>query len=155
LTVTTQSFNVPGSPSVTSYNVIATLAGTTRPNDWYIVSGHFDSTSENTSQAAPGSEDNGSGTAGVLEMARIFTAHPPDATVLFICFSGEEQGLYGSTAYASNLVSTGQNANIRAVLTMDMIGYTGDSDIDCLLETGSIGQFMIDAYSAAAAQYTT
>jgi len=152
MTVTTQSFTIP-SPSTTSFNVIATLTGTTRPNDWYIVGGHFDSLP--SSGASPGCEDNGSGTAGVLEMARIFAAHPPEATIIFICYSGEEQGLYGSTAHAAGLVTSGDNAKVHAVLTMDMIGYTGDSDIDCLLEAGSIAQFMIDAYSAAAAQYTT
>ncbi len=152
MTVTTPSFNIP-SPSTTSYNVVATLTGTTRPNDWYIVGGHFDSLP--SSGPSPGCEDNGSGTAGVLEMARIFAAHPPEATVIFICYSGEEQGLYGSTSHASGLVSSGDNAKVKAVLTMDMIGYTGDSDLDCLLETSSLGQFMIDAYSAAASQYTT
>ena len=152
MVVTTPSFNIP-SPSTTSYNVVATLTGTTRPNDWYIVGGHFDSLP--SSGASPGCEDNGSGTAGVLEMARIFAAHPPEATVIFMCYSGEEQGLYGSTSHASGLVSSGDNAKVKAVLTMDMIGYTGDSDLDCLLETSSLGQFMIDAYSAAASQYTT
>ncbi len=156
LTVTTPSFNIPGSGGgTTSYNVVATLTGTTRPNDWYIVGAHFDSTSQSPNSSAPGCEDNGSGTAAVLEMARIFTAHPPDATVIFMCYSGEEQGLYGSTSHASGLVSSGDNAKIRAVLIMDMIGYTGDSDLDCLLETSSLGQSMINAYSAAAAQYTT
>ncbi|MBK6424961.1 MAG: M28 family peptidase [Blastocatellia bacterium] len=154
LAVTTQSFNIP-SPSTTSFNVIATLTGTTRPDEWYIVGGHFDSTSQSTSTAAPGCEDNGSGTAGVLEMARIFAAHPPEATIIFVCYSGEEQGLYGGTAHAASLVTSGDDDKVQAVLTMDMIGYTGDSDLDCLLETNSSGQFMIDAYAAAAAQYTT
>jgi hypothetical protein len=75
--------------------------------------------------------------------------------VLFICYSGEEQGLYGSERHASSLVNTGDNAKVRAVFTMDMIGYTGDTDLDCLLETSSLGQFMIDALSENAAQYTT
>jgi hypothetical protein len=156
LTVTTQTFTVPGSPSVTGYNVVATLTGTTRPDDWYIVGGHYDAISTNDGHAsAPGCEDNGSGTAAVLEMARIFTANPPDATVIFMCYSGEEQGLYGSTDHASDLVATNDDEKVQAVLTMDMIGYTGDADYDCLLETNSTGQFMIDAYSAAAAQYTS
>jgi hypothetical protein len=152
LTVTTQAFSVG---QTTAYNVVATLQGTTRPNDWYIVGAHYDATSQNPSSAAPGCEDNASGTAGVLEMARIFTAHPPEATVIFICYSGEEQGLYGSEFHASQLVASGDNTKVRAHLNMDMIGYTGDSDLDCLLETGAIGQFLIDAYAAAAAQYTT
>jgi hypothetical protein len=135
--------------------VIATLTGTTRPDEWYIVGAHYDSTSQNTSQAAPGCEDNGSGTAGVLEMARIFTANPPEATIKFICYSGEEQGLFGSTHHASGLVSSGDDAKVQAMLNMDMIGYTGDADLDCLLETGAVGQFIIDVCAEAAAEYTT
>lgn len=150
LTVETQSFAVGAN---TGYNVIATLPGTTRPDDWYIVGGHYDSIPSTGN--APGAEDNGSGTAGVLELARIFTEHPPEATIKFICYSGEEQGLYGSTHHATQLVNTGDNAKVEAMLNMDMIGYTGDSDLDILLETGSIGQFLIDAFSAAAAEYTT
>ncbi len=154
LSVSTQQFTFG---STTSYNVVATLTGTTRPDDWYIVGGHFDSRSQTvqTADTAPGAEDNGSGTAAVLEEARILTANPPDATVIFICYSGEEQGLFGSIDHASDLVASGDNAHIRAVQIMDMIGYTGDSDLDCLLETGSIGQSMQSAYAAAAAQYTT
>jgi hypothetical protein len=152
LTVTTQAFPVG---QATAYNVVATLQGTTRPNDWYIVGAHYDSTSQAPGTAAPGAEDNASGAAGVLEMARIFTAHPPEATVIFICYSGEEQGLIGSVHHASQLVATGDSAKVRAQLNMDMIGYTGDSDLDCLLETGAIGQFLIDAFATAAAQYTT
>lgn len=68
MVVTTPSFNVPGGGGTTSYNVVATLTGTTRPNDWYIVGAHFDSISNNDNQAtAPGCEDNGSGSAAVLE----------------------------------------------------------------------------------------
>jgi len=155
LAVTTQSFTIPGSPSVTSNNVIATLTGTTRPDEWYIVGGHFDSTSQSVATAAPGCEDNASGSAGVLELARIFAAHPPEATIIFVCYSGEEQGLHGGTAHAASLVSANNDDKVQAVLTMDMIGYTGDADLDCLLETNASGQFLIDAYSAAAAQYTT
>ncbi|MCC6744814.1 MAG: M28 family peptidase, partial [Acidobacteria bacterium] len=61
----------------------------------------------------------------------------------------------GGTAHAASLVSANNDDKVQAVLTMDMIGYTGDADLDCLLETNASGQFLIDAYSAAAAQYTT
>ena len=137
------------------HNVVATLVGSDRPNEWYIVGGHYDSTSENPQVAAPGAEDNASGCAGVLEMARIFSANPPHASVLFICYVGEEQGLLGSIDHASDLVSTGDAGKVHAVLNMDMIGYTSDSDLDCLLESESIGQFLIDAFSDAATSYTT
>ena len=83
-------------------------------------------------------------------MARIFTAHPPPATILFICYSGEEQGLHGSTDHASELVDLGLDDQVRAVLIMDMVGFTTDADLDCLLETSSANAALADAFAAAA-----
>ena len=147
LSVTTEVFEVGATDA---YNVIATLTGTVRPDDLFIVGAHYDSTSQSASTAAPGAEDNASGCAGVLEMARVFTANPPEATVLFICYAGEEQGLHGSVDHATKLVNAGLNDNVQTVLTMDMIGYTGDADLDCLLETSSQYSALADAYAAAA-----
>ena len=159
LTVTTQAFTVPASgpnPAVTAYNVIATLQGATRPDDWYIVGAHYDAISNDNGHAtATGAEDNGSGTTGVLELARIFTSHVPDATMKFICYAGEEQGLHGSIAHAQSIVAAGDTAKVKGMFNIDMIGYTGDSDLDCRLETRVIGQPLMDACLAAAAQYTT
>lgn len=159
LSVTTQAFTVPasgGNPAVTRYNVIATLPGTTRVNDWYIVGAHYDAISNDNGHAtATGAEDNGSGTTGVLELARIFTANPPDATMMFICYSGEEQGLHGSIAHAQSIVNAGDTSKVKGMFNIDMIGYTGDTDLDCRLETRAIGQGLMDACAAAAAQYTT
>jgi len=151
LTVTIPSFSVAGT---TAYNVVAKLDGTLAVDDWYVIGGHYDSTSENPSVAAPGAEDNASGCAGVLEMARIFTAHRPRATVLFICYSGEEQGLHGSEAHVADLLTVGDLDKVRAMLDMDMIGYTADADLDCLLETESFAQSLLDPFVDAAAEYT-
>ncbi len=128
LAVATASFQVGGT---TAYNVIATLTGSVRPEDLYIVGAHYDSTSQSPQTAAPGAEDNASGCAGVLEMARIMTSHPPEATILFICYSGEEQGLSGSADQASGLVAAGLGDDVQAMLNMDMIGFTEDADLDC------------------------
>ncbi len=151
LTVTTQSFDVSGVPA---YNVVATLTGQFRPDDWYLVGGHYDSTSTDPLFAAPGAEDNASGCAGVLELARIFTAHPPEATMIFICFSGEEQGLIGSEYHAASLDISGDADKVEAVLNMDMIGYTEDSDLDCLLESEDFAQALVNVFSDAAAEFT-
>ncbi len=158
VTATTQQFTVPnaGGGSTIAYNVVATLPGTTRPNDWYIVGAHYDAISNNDGHAtAHGAEDNGSGSAGVVELARIFSANRPDATMVFVCFAGEEQGLYGSQAHAQSLVVSGDSAKVRGMFNMDMIGYTGDSDIDARLETRALGQPLMDALISAAATYTT
>jgi hypothetical protein len=131
---TLQAFS---SPYGTSHNVVGEIAGRTRPQDVYIIGGHFDSTSPQASSNAPGAEDNASGTAGILEMARILAAYPPQATVRFIPFSGEEQGLDGSEYYVSQL-SAAERARIKGVFIMDMIGYKSQAyPLNVLLESDS------------------
>jgi hypothetical protein len=152
LRVEEQGFDAEGTPS---FNVVATLRGKRRPDDWYIVGGHYDSKSENPLIAAPGAEDNASGCAGVLEMARVFSFYSPKATVIFICFAAEEQGLYGSIDHASRLIASGDDRKVEAMLSMDMIGYSADSDLDCLLQSDPAGQALIDAFSDAAELHTS
>jgi len=151
LTVTSPSFAVGGT---TAYNVVAFLPGLTRPQDWYIVGAHYDSTSEIPNTLAPGAEDNASGAAGVLEMARIFSAYPTDASIVFICFGGEEQGLNGSEHHVSELIANGELDQVQAVINMDMIGYTGDTELDCLLETESFAADLSQSLEQAALQYS-
>jgi hypothetical protein len=74
------------------------------------------------------------GAAGVLELARVFARAKPKATLIFIAFSGEEQGLVGSAAWV-RAQTTETRARIKQVLTMDMIGYSKDESLDVLLET--------------------
>jgi len=153
LDVTTRSFPVGAS---TVSNVLAVSQGTTRPDDWIIVGAHYDSTSENPLVAAPGAEDNASGCAGVLEVARILTASPPDATVLYLCYAGEEQGLWGSFYHSSDLVAAGDDAKVVAMVNMDMIGYNQPATVlDVKLETGAIGVGLVTILEDAAAQFTT
>jgi Zn-dependent M28 family amino/carboxypeptidase len=152
LEVTTPSFMVG---STTAYNVVATLVGEKRPDDWYIIGGHYDSRSQDPQVSAPGAEDNGSGCAGVLEMARVFTASPPDATTLFICYSAEELGLLGSLDHVAGLIASGDLAKVQAMLDLDMIGYTSDGDLDCLLETESFAAFLLDVFEDAALEFTS
>ncbi|NHZ73327.1 MAG: M28 family peptidase [Nitrospirae bacterium] len=153
LQVTTSSFNMAG--GTIAYNVLATLEGQERPDDWYIIGGHYDATSEFPHHRAPGAEDNASGCAGVLEMARIFAAHPPEATVLFICYSGEEQGLFGSEDHVDDLIAAGDLSKVLSVLNLDMIGYTSDGDLDCLLETDPFAEPLLEIFEDAAAEFTT
>jgi len=152
VTVETPSFMVG---STVAYNVIATLPGSSRPDDWYIVGGHYDATSESPMAAAPGAEDNASGCAGVVELARVLSANPPEGTMLFICYAGEEQGLLGSEDHVADLLASGDAAKVQAMLDLDMIGYTEDGVLDCLLESEAFAQFLIDLLADAAAQYTT
>ena len=74
----------------------------------------------NATSDAPGANDDGSGTAAVIELARVFASRPTEATIVFVAFAGEEQGLYGSTHFAQLAKQNGWN--IQGVLNMDIIG---------------------------------
>lgn len=140
-----QKFNVMGRDA---WNVIATFdAGP--GTDIYIICGHYDSISERPSESAPGAEDNATGAAAVIELARVFAKAPKSATLVFATFSGEEQGLVGSKAFVRNLDAT-TRSRIKAVLNMDMIGYSKDDSEDVLLESSSRYKALVDQFAAAA-----
>jgi len=105
-----------------SRNVVGQKTGATFPDDILIICAHYDSTSSSAATLAPGADDNASGTAAVVEAARILATVPLDFTVRFIAFSGEEQGLYGSRAHASGAFSRGER--IVGVINLDMIAYS-------------------------------
>jgi hypothetical protein len=131
MTVERQSFVQPQGPRnpdpVTVTNVIATLHGT-QPESAdriYVVSGHLDSRCTdvlNFQCDAPGADDDGSGVAAVLELARVMATHTFDATIKFVVFAGEEQGLFGSTFFASQ--AHAQGLNIAGMFSNDIIGAT-------------------------------
>jgi hypothetical protein len=130
-------------------NIVAKLPGRSRPDEIYVVGAHYDSTSEKPFELAPGAEDNASGAAGLLSLARVFTEQPPEATLLFIAFSGEEQGLLGSRAWLNPWLADGRANQIHGVFIMDMIGYSGDAELDCLLETSAATRPFLNQIQAA------
>src|SRR5207249_10917056 len=109
MTVEKQTFEQPKAARVpqptTLTNIVATLKGTQpeSANRVYVVSGHYDSMCSSPTDAkcdAPGANDDASGTAAVLEMARVMAKYQFDATIIFMTVPGEEQGLLGSTYFA-------------------------------------------------------
>lgn len=107
----------------TWYNAIGRKTGEAYPDSIYIIIGHIDATSGFPDSLAPGAEDNGSGSACVLEAARVLSQFDFNCTIEFVLVSGEEQGLYGSEAYAEYCFNTSRN--IAGVLNFDMIAYAG------------------------------
>jgi hypothetical protein len=106
-------------------NVVATLRGTQAGSEkrMYVVSGHYDSMCSSPTDAkcdAPGANDDASGTAAVLEMARVMAPRKFDATIVFMAVPGEEQGLLGATYYAEQAKK--DNLDIEAMFTNDIIG---------------------------------
>ena len=110
-------------------NVIATLRGTNPDDDRVLlVSAHLDSRVEDNFDSttfAPGANDDGSGVAAILEMVRIMSAHKFPVTIKYMILTGEEHGLYGSSAMAD--IASEENWNIIAMLNNDMIGNSGSS----------------------------
>ena len=106
-------------------NVIATLQGIYEPEVYNIVGGHHDSySSGNPMVFAPGADDNASGTAAVLEIARVIKQnnYQPESTIKFITFGAEEYGLWGSYDYAHKAFLAGMN--IKIMINHDMISHT-------------------------------
>ncbi len=114
--------------SVTYYNVVATKTGLLYPSRQYIIGAHYDSVNN------PGADDNASGVAAVLEIARILSQYPSDCTIKFIAFDREEQGLIGSNAY----VSAHSGDDIRGMVSLDMVAYdTGTNTANIYGRTAS------------------
>ncbi len=107
-------------------NVLATLPGTD-PTDTriFIVSGHYDSRASDVNDIvskAPGAVDDASGTAVVMELARVMSAQKYGATIIFMAAVGEEQGLYGAAHLAKKAKAEGWN--VAAMITNDIVGNT-------------------------------
>jgi len=116
-----QAARVPQPTNLT--NVYAVLKGTTNPERVYVVSGHYDSMCTSPTNAdcdAPGANDDASGTAAVVEMARVMSKQKYDATIIFMAVPGEEQGLLGATYFAQQALE--KKMDIEAMFTNDIIG---------------------------------
>ena len=127
MTVQKQTFTQPVAsnipvPTVIT-NVIATLQGTASPERFYVITGHLDSRVtdvENSVADAPGADDDGSGVAVVLELARLFATRQFPGTLVFATTDGEEQGLYGSGFMAAQMAAAGND--VQGMFSNDIVG---------------------------------
>jgi hypothetical protein len=133
MTVELQSFiqapgpRIPVPTRIT--NVVATLHGQSTPGRTYVVSGHYDSRVTdvmNATSDAPGADDDGSGVAAVIELARVMATRRTEATIVFAAVAAEEQGLFGSAYQASQLKAAG--ADVQGMFTNDIIGSSTADD---------------------------
>ncbi|MFF0765050.1 M20/M25/M40 family metallo-hydrolase [Streptomyces sp. NPDC003737] len=110
-------------------NVIATLRGSVTPERVYVVSGHYDSRVTDVMDAtsdAPGADDDASGVAVVVELARVMAKRRPASTIVFAAVAGEEQGLYGATHMAQQFKAAG--VDVQGMFTNDIIGSSTADD---------------------------
>ena len=140
--------------NVEIWNVVAVLPGTSEPERQVLVTGHYDTinmivkkgaagTRELDAEAtvaavAPGVTDDGSGTAAVLELARVMSQHQFRKTIVFIAFAAEEYGLFGSSLYAEDAAA--RHDQIEAVFNNDIIGSN-------LTGNGETGNRYVNVYS--------
>ncbi|WP_165853482.1 M28 family peptidase [Aurantiacibacter aquimixticola] len=113
-------------------NAVAIQRGVERPDEVIIVQAHYDSRVTdplNATDAAPGANDDGSGSVMVLEAARILSQRQYPSTIIYALLTGEEQGLYGAGILADWVGEQGMT--VKAVLNNDMIGNSCGSDGFC------------------------
>ncbi|MBC3985343.1 M20/M25/M40 family metallo-hydrolase [Streptomyces buecherae] len=110
-------------------NVVATLRGTTSPDRVYVVSGHYDSRASDVmdhTSDAPGADDDASGVAVVMELARVMATRRTGATLVFAAVAGEEQGLYGAAHLAQSYRE--RQADVQGMFTNDIVGSSTADD---------------------------
>lgn len=131
------------SENVLSRNVTGTIPGSEYPDRVVIIGAHYDGqgfggpiSMDHDGEPAihPSADDNASGTAGMLSLARYFSMNRPAATVQFAAFSGEEMGLLGSSHFVE--VLNGSTERVVAMINLDMIGRLTDGDLT-IFGTGS------------------
>ncbi len=124
-------------------NVVAIQTGTVYPTSVFIIGGHYDSAN------TPGADDNASGVALVLEVARILSQYQSEYTICYMAFDAEEQGLIGSTHYANEHASE----DIRGMISLDMVCYDPSTN-HALIYGRSASDPIKNALAAAVAEYS-
>lgn len=122
------------------YNVVAIQKGTEHPNRYFLMGGHLDSRVSDimdSTSAAPGANDDASGVAGTVEAARVLSQHSFESSIVYVGFTGEEQGLFGSTHAAQ--VALEEDWDLAGVLNNDMIGNI--EGVDGVIENNTFRVF--------------
>ncbi len=145
-------------PTLALVNPIGRKVGLDLPNEWIVVGAHYDSRNvvrcDGNTAPQPGANDNASGCAGVIELARVFQGVDTARSILFMCFAGEEQGLIGSRRYVESLQSNGQITRIKHMINLDMIGYAVNDSLAARVDTTSAHQSVLAMYVDAAQTYS-
>ncbi len=139
-----QRFRTVSGQEIEVANVLATIRGTENPDLVYVVGAHFDSRAE-----GPGADDNTSGTAMILEAARVLAKRPLPATVMFVAFTGEESGLRGAREFGRVMKDS---ITVVGALNNDMMGWSNDHRLDNTIRYSNPG--LRDVQHAAAIHFS-
>jgi Zn-dependent M28 family amino/carboxypeptidase len=143
--------------SGSSFNVVADRQGSeSEARKLLLITAHLDSINarDGRNAPAPGADDNASGAAGVLEIARVLSEYSAKHDLRFILFGGEEQGLHGSIQYVNELPEN-ERTRIAAVINMDMVGTLNTEPRAVLLEGAPVSRDLMRELAEAAAAYTS
>ena len=158
-TYTLQSFTncTPAPAPISLTNPIGRKIGDNLPDEWIVVGAHYDSRNsmrcDGVASPQPGANDNASGCAGVIELARVFEKVSTTRSILFMCYSGEEQGLVGSRRYVEALQASGEIAKVKHMINLDMLGYAQTTTLSARIDTNLANQSLLAQYADAAASY--
>lgn len=132
-------------------NVYALQTGSRYPNRKYIFGAHYDSMPDST--VSPGADDNASGTAAVLEAARVLSRYAPEYTIMYALWDEEEEGAIGSGHYAFNARQAGEV--IEGMINVDMIGWDSDNNGEFFINVRDIASsaLLADAMVDVNARY--
>jgi hypothetical protein len=114
--------------SGTGNNVIGYMKGTKYPEQYIVVSAHYDHMGKRSSGTFYGADDNASGTACLLALVKYFKQHPHEYSVVFAAFDKEESGLKGAFAFTKDFVAQ-HGKNVKFNLNMDMIARSDNNEI--------------------------
>lgn len=137
-----------GEAAPTWNNIVVEIPGQGLAHEMIIVGAHFDAV-----PTSPGADDNGSGTAGLMEIARVLHGRPMKRTVRLIFFNGEEVGLVGSLRYVAEHLPVGRRDHPRLIgmISLEMLGYFTDEPgsqrsplpaVDGVFEPPTVGDFI-------------
>lgn len=146
------TFNKQPVPGIRASNIVATIPGSVAPERIVVVGAHYDSICGTDSPVlAPGADDNASGAAAVMEIARVFAGRSFDFTVRLVAFAAEEWGLRGA-GYAA-AAARQRNERVIAMVNLDMIGYADAMPEDLNLVVNDRSQWLATKYRGASARY--
>jgi len=108
-------------------NLVGYLEGSLHPDRFILVTAHYDHLGRTNGEVFNGADDNASGTAGMMEIARYFSSHPPENSLIFVAFDAEEQGLGGSRYFVDHPPVPLENQVV--VINLDMISRNDRNEI--------------------------
>ena len=130
-------------------SLVADKKGESKPDEVIMLLGHFDSVGKNFA----GADDNASGTAVLLEVARVLKDYGNKRTFRYFATNGEENGLLGAEHYARQLINSGEIKKVVLAINMDMVGYNSNGIVE--LETDSQYEDLAKWFSSLASSYTS